>query len=208
MEYDQKNATREATKCMLARQLLAGRALADFNHAATANGNKSLANCTRCIQAVTLRVFLQKYLQDKKRWTKHFLKKPRDMPVQDYIAQVVKINDYLAEFPPTIVGRNITRLRDDKLLDLLEFEIPIKWQRQMQVQNFEPTARTLRDFQDFCERLESALDKPVMDNKSNKTSGQENGNKKCCCNNNNKDKNISACCMKRNLHTAPNSAVP
>ena len=34
------------------------------------------------------------------------------------------------------------------------------------VSEFEPKARTLRDFQVFCERLESALDKPVMDDRS------------------------------------------
>ena len=59
----------------------------------------------------------------------------------------------------------------------------------MQVQIFEPTARTLRDFQDFCKRLESALDDPPVDNKSNKTSGQEKGNKERHQNNHsNKDK--------------------
>ena len=119
---------------------------------------------------------------------RRFLKKPRDMQVQDYIARVIKINDYLAEFPTTMVGGNTSKLSDDKLLDLLEFGITIKWQRQMQVQNFKPTARTLRDFQDFCERLESALDKPVTEQTSKKTSGQEKGNKKRRRNNNNKDK--------------------
>ena len=70
-------------------------------------------------------------------------------------------------------------------------------------------AGTLGNFQDFCERLESALDKPVMDNKSNKMSGQEKGNKKRRQNNNNdKKKNTFACCMKIKLCTAPNSAVP
>ena len=60
----------------------------------------------------------------------------------------------------------------------------------MQVQNVKPTAGTLHDFQDFCERLESTLDDPPADNKSNKMSGQEKGNKKLCHNkNNDKDKN-------------------
>ena len=83
---------------------------------------------------------------------------------------------------------NANKLPDNELLDLLDFEIPIKWQRQMQVQNFEPTAGTLRDFQYFCERLESALDNQVTDDKSNKTSGQGKGSKKCHQNNSNKDK--------------------
>ena len=109
------------------------------------------------------------------------------MLVQDYISWVIKINNYLAEFPPTIVGRNATKLPDKELLDLLEFRIPIKWQRQMQLQNFESTTRTLRDFQDFCECLESALDKTVTDETSKKTSEQDKGKKKCCRNNNDKE---------------------
>ena len=94
-----QNVTSRPTKYALARRLLSGRALADFNHAATANGNESLANYKRCINAVTLGVFLQKALQDQKRWMRRFLKEPRDMPVRDYIARVIEINDYLAEFP-------------------------------------------------------------------------------------------------------------
>ena len=116
------------------------------------------------------------------------------MLVQDYIARMIKINDYLEEFPPVIAGRNSTKLPDNELLDLLEFGIPIKWQQKMQVQNVEPTAWTLRDFQDLCERQESASDDPPLDNKSNKTSGQEKSNKKRCWdNNNNKDKKYKQC---------------
>ena len=84
------------------------------------------------------------------------------MLVRDYIARVIKINNYLKEFPSVIIGRNATKLLDDNLLDLLEFRIPIKWQQKIQVQNFEPTARTLRDFQDFCECLEATLDDPPV----------------------------------------------
>ena len=135
-----QNATSGPTKYALARRLLSGRALANFNHAVTANGNKSLANYKRCIQAVTLGVFPQSALQDQKRWMRRFLKKTIDMPVQDYIARIIEINDYLTEFPPTIVGGDAVKLLDNELLDLLEFGILIKWQRQMQVQNIKPTA--------------------------------------------------------------------
>ena len=81
-----QNVTDGATKYALARRLLARRALAAFNHAATTHGSKSPANYTRCIIAVTLGFPPQKALQDQKRWMRHFLKKPRDMLVQDYIA--------------------------------------------------------------------------------------------------------------------------
>ena len=111
------------------------------------------------------------------------------MLVQDYIAQVTEINNYLTKFPPVTQGRNSIKLLDDKLLDLLDFGTPLKWQRQIQVQNFKPTSRTLCGFQDFCEHLESASEYPEAENKSNKKSGQEKGNEKLCWNNsNNKDK--------------------
>ena len=48
-----------------------------------------------------------------------FLKKPRDMPVKDYIARLIEINDYITESPPTVVGGDAIKLPDDKLLDLL-----------------------------------------------------------------------------------------
>ena len=123
-----QNATGRATKYALARRLLAGRALANFNHATTVDSNKSLAKYTRCISAVTLGFFPQKSLQDQKRWMRRFLKKLRDMLVQDYIDHMININDYLKEFPPVIVGGNATKLPGNELLDLLEFRIPIKWQ--------------------------------------------------------------------------------
>ena len=185
---DGQNATAGLTKYALARRLLAGRALADFNHTATLHGGETLPNYRKCIAAVTLGVFPQKALQDQKRWMRRFLKKPREMQVRDYIARVIEINDYLEEFPPTTVNGNATKLPDDELLDLLEFRIPIKWQRQMQVQNFVPTAGTLREFQDFCERLEAALDEIPADPQPKQTSEKGKGNKKRRRNQNDEEK--------------------
>ena len=58
----------------------------------------------------------------------------------------------------------------------------------MKVQKLEPMAVNLSDFQDFCERLESALDDPPADNKFNKTPRQDKKKKFCQNNNNNKNK--------------------
>ena len=82
--------------------------------------------------------------------------------MQDYIAHVTEINDYLTKFPPVTQGGNATKLPDNKLLDLLELRIIIKWQWQMQVQNLDPMDGTLRNFQDFCKPLESTLDDPLQ----------------------------------------------
>ena len=92
------------------------------------------------------------------------------MVVGDYIAHVIKIKDYLEEFPPIVAKGNATKLLNNEILDLLKFGITIKWQQHMQVQNFESTAGNLRNFQDFCEHLESELDDHPADNMSNKMS--------------------------------------
>ena len=94
-----KKVTSRAAKYALARQLLTGCALADFNSAATLHRNKSIANCTQRIQAVTLQVFPRKTLQDQKHWMRNFLKKPQGMPVQEYISHETEINYYLKDPP-------------------------------------------------------------------------------------------------------------
>ena len=71
-----QSATTGQAKYALARRLLAGQALADFNHAALIHGGEITGNYKRYIEAVKLGVFLQKGLQDQKRWMRRFLKKP------------------------------------------------------------------------------------------------------------------------------------
>ena len=92
------------------------------------------------------------------------------MPVHDYTASVTELTNYLKDFSPVTVDRNTTKLPDNKLLDLLDFRIPINWQQQMHVQNFEPTARTLYGFQNFYKCLESTLEDLPVDNISLTTS--------------------------------------
>ena len=49
------------------------------------------------------------------------------MLVQDYIVCMIEITIYLTGLPPVTQGKNATKLPDNKLLDLLEFRIPINW---------------------------------------------------------------------------------
>ena len=55
----------------------------------------------------------------------------------------------------------------------------------------------LHNFHDFCKRLDSALDDPPADNKSNKTSGQEKGNMKRSRNNSNSEDKKHYCMLHR-----------
>ena len=52
------------------------------------------------------------------------LRKPRNMSVRVYVNRVLEMNDQLSSYPGT--GDNIdgTKLPEDEILDLLEFDIP------------------------------------------------------------------------------------
>ena len=88
-----------------------------FNHSATSHSNKSIANYTRCISAVTLGFPPRNPSKTRKDGWDNFWRNQETLLVRDYIARGIKINDYLEEFPSVIVGRNATKLPGDKLLD-------------------------------------------------------------------------------------------
>eukprot|EP00957_Ditylum_brightwellii_P148799 11328085-Ditylum_brightwellii.AAC.1 len=53
-------------------------------------------------------------------------------------------------------NRNLTQpLNVDKLLDILEFDVPARWCKEFTVQGFDPLDEGLRKFVEFCTRLES-----------------------------------------------------
>jgi hypothetical protein len=69
------------------------------------------------------------------------------------VTRVVEINDYLPKFPP--FGAN-QKLPDDELMYILEYAVPLTWQRTMFLHNFDPVTHTPTEFVSFCERLEFA----------------------------------------------------
>ena len=54
-----------------------------------------------------------------------FLNKPADMGIKEYVARVVEINNYLPRFPISFLLGNSKKLPTNKLLELLEFGIPL-----------------------------------------------------------------------------------
>ena len=97
---DGQGATAGPSKFALARRLLMGRALADFNNSASLRTTETREHYLQCINAVTLGVFPQESLKEQKTWMRRFLKKPTDWDIKQYIARVVEINEYLPQFPP------------------------------------------------------------------------------------------------------------
>ena len=72
---DGKSATAWPHKFALAKRLLMGRALADFNNAASLSTTETREHYLQCIHAVTLGVFPQDALKEQKTWMRCFLKK-------------------------------------------------------------------------------------------------------------------------------------
>ena len=122
---DRQGGKTGPAKFALAGRLLMGRALSDFNNAARCCTTETREHCVQCIHKVTLGVFPQDTLKEKKTWMRCFLKKPQDMSIKEYVA--VETNDYLLQFPPSVPTGNSEKLPNDELLELLAFGTPLKW---------------------------------------------------------------------------------
>ena len=96
------------------------------------------------------------------------------MTAKNYIARVCEINSYLMAFP-TEPGRQATKMLTNELLDLLEFGVPLRWQRAMHLHGFEPQEGTIKDSVKLCERLESSLED--TESKPHKKTGSSNEEK-------------------------------
>eukprot|EP00957_Ditylum_brightwellii_P177806 13543902-Ditylum_brightwellii.AAC.1 len=56
--------------------------------------------------------------------------------MKEWLAQVSEMNSYLKDFPAH--NRNAIQLDKDKLLDSLEYGVPMLWYREFTVQGFDP----------------------------------------------------------------------
>ena len=95
-----QGATAGPRKFSLARRLLMGSALANFNNSANFCATETREHYLQCIHVVTLGVFPQDALKEQKTWMRRFLKKPANWDIKKYVARVVEINKYLPHSPP------------------------------------------------------------------------------------------------------------
>ena len=58
--------------------------------------------------------------------------------------------EYLKKFPPF---REVKRLPDDDILELVEFSLPEEWQKELIIQGFDSTNQGLTKLIDFLERI-------------------------------------------------------
>ncbi len=148
-----QNATNGPARFIFARRLLKGQALTVFENE-IGTGAETVASFKESLKAVTTDIFPKKALVTQLRHMRRFLRKPYAMSVRDYVARVVEINSYLTEFPPVNATTPSAVLGEAELLDILEFGIPLTWQKTMVLHGFDPSEGTIKQFTEFCERLE------------------------------------------------------
>lgn len=171
--FSGQNITTGPERYAIYRRLLQGDALAAFDRAATKNGTETLDHLKRTVTELKTHVFPRKAVATQKRYMRRFLRKPRDMPIPEFVNRLVEINEQINEFPPDRAEAGAdnggNKLPDDELMDIAEFAVPATWQRTMVMHNFDPTSHTPSEFVEFCERIEFA---EGVDNNNNNTKSE------------------------------------
>ena len=156
----------------MARRLLEGETLSTFELETDARKNVVLDPengpvgetkevFEEVMKEITRQVFPKRAVQTQKRFLRRFLKKPDDMRTRQFVSRALELNSQFVEYPEMVKGEPNTCIPKDEMLDLLEFTMPPEYQSQMVLQGFDPLMHSVKDFIDFCERLES-LDKTSM----------------------------------------------
>jgi hypothetical protein len=136
-----KNAT-----YTLIQDLLRGNTLTVFNNKQVTFNKQSLENLKHCLNDVTVQVFPNKAYKLQKRYVQHMTYRPRYIYVCKWIAIIIKLNNYLTEFP-TPIGIVTKKLEDEEILEVLENKIPTSWKFQMDKEGFNASSRTINFLQ-------------------------------------------------------------
>ena len=158
-----QNVTTGPASYALVKTLLKGDALTVFQTAEVTFGNQTLANFQSCLNEVTTHVFPEKAAQLQKRYLRRCLVKDEGVPVKEWVARVLELNECLREFP-IVNGVSETKLSDAEIMEILEYGVPREYRREFTVQGFDPLTQGLKKFIEFCTRLEAwetSLEKPI-----------------------------------------------
>ena len=148
-----QNVTEGTAMFALMKRLLRGDAEAAFARASDSALTQNAEAYLFAVEALVEHMFPERSLILQKRCMRRYMRKPNGLTTKKYVARIVEISQKLAQFPPFQPNQ---QLSTDELLDICEFGIPPKWQRQMVLQDFDPMAGTLQDLVKFCSRMEAA----------------------------------------------------
>ena len=149
---DGQNITNGPDSFRMTRRLLEGKALADFEASIVTNSYiESVPHLKKALKDVAISIFPTRALQKQKRSMRRRMPKPFGMPVAQYWARLVELNQYLPFFPG---GDENSKLADDDLKEVLEFGIPETWRMYMTITRFIPANETPVKIVNFCRELE------------------------------------------------------
>eukprot|EP00957_Ditylum_brightwellii_P061227 4646148-Ditylum_brightwellii.AAC.1 len=110
---------------------------------------QSLENFKHCLNAMTVQVFPNKAYKLQKMYIRHMMHKLRHISVRKWIVRVIKLNNYLTEFPkPT--GIVTKKLEDEEIVEGLKNRIPTSWKFQMEKEGFGASSSTIKNFMETC----------------------------------------------------------
>jgi len=79
----------------LMQRLLQGDALVSFNQSTITHGVEDNLNFVTCTNKLIAHVLPQQAYLEQKHYMRHFLKKPRDCSVQEFVTRLFEMNQYL-----------------------------------------------------------------------------------------------------------------
>ena len=137
----------------MVHRILLGETLTAFNNAATQVGNETIGNLKIVFKKVAASVFPIRAYAIQKQSMRRFMRKPRDMKIQEYVDRLQEINDYLVYFPTKDGEAEATKLPEEEIMDILLFGIPNSWSKKMVELGFDTLAHTPNEFIEVCERI-------------------------------------------------------
>eukprot|EP00957_Ditylum_brightwellii_P097203 7403160-Ditylum_brightwellii.AAC.1 len=108
-----------------------------------------LRNLKHCLNTVTFHVYPNKAYKLHEWYIRNMMHKPRHTSTCKWIDRVIKVNNYLMEFP-TPVGVEAKKMDLEEILEVLEHGIPTLWNFQMDKEGFNESSSTIKEFTKTC----------------------------------------------------------
>eukprot|EP00957_Ditylum_brightwellii_P202418 15330068-Ditylum_brightwellii.AAC.1 len=160
----------------LVKSLLRGDTLQVFQNKEESQETKDDPAFTKCLAAVTEHVFPKKAYKIQKKYIRNICKHLR-LGSHKYISQMIKLNDYLVNFPVP-EGVTATNISHEEFIDMLEDGIPFQWILELKKEGFNSSSVMIKEFLDTCICLEEAEMHKLLVKKIARAKKENEGDKK------------------------------
>eukprot|EP00957_Ditylum_brightwellii_P076655 5826942-Ditylum_brightwellii.AAC.1 len=138
----------------MVKSLLRGDALQVFQNKEANQEIRDGPAFTKCLVAVTEHMFPKKVYKIHKKYIWN-IRKPLRLGSFKWILQMIKLNDYLVNFPVS-EGVMANKLSRKEFVDVLEDGILFQWKLEFKKEGFDSSSTKLKEFLDTCMCLEEA----------------------------------------------------